>query len=607
MARRRKRQANKLKVLSAIFLVSLLVLVGLLVVQGRIPFLSDGAQAGTPSGSPSATPSAKPSVSAKPSQTPTPTKTPEPTPTPEVTDPNQLILAWENPPSFVSSKAIDKGTTQKKYKDGGTLTYSVVQDGKVVPYKPDYNLAFASGKAYSELEGVTAFRGNNYRNSPSFGTRSVVQKKLEIVWSHDVGAISAANSFWPGVGWTGQPLLVHWPEDVKNIMNITPEMKKKDLVEVIYPILDGNIYFLDLETGTPTRNKITIGYPIKGTGMVDPRGYPLLYTGMGINENNGRFTDFKYRVINLIDQKEIFTFPGKDPSAYRTWGALDSSAVLNRQTDTLIEAAENGMVYKIKMNTNFDLKAGKITVAPKITKYRYKSSYAADQGIENSPAYYRNLMYFIDNGGTLQCLDINSLTPVWIYNVKDDSDSSIVIDETKDGVFLYTANEIDKRCVTSGKKKENANIRKINALTGELIWQKDYLCYYQSYINGGVLGTPLIGKDDISDIIIYPICFTGSTLDGKLVALNKKTGEEVWTRDLKAYSWSSPVDFKSSDGKTYGIFCDFAGDMHLFDPKTGKDLDVISLGGNIEGTPAVYDDMVVVGSYAKKIFGIKIK
>lgn len=603
MSRRKQRRSNKNIILLAVFFVSLLVLIALLAFKDQLPWAGKNLQAGvspTPVNTPIATQSPKP--------TPTPelTPTPEPTPTPEVIDPDKILYAWNNPPSFVSKTKSD-GVNIKKFSDGGAIKYQVLQGGKVVDYTPDYNLAFASDKAYSLLEGVTAFRGNNYRNAPSYGTRDIKEKKLEIVWTHDVGAISAANSYWPGSGWTGQPLLVHWSEDVKNMMNITPEMKAKDLTEAIYPILDGHIYFLDLETGVPTRNDINIGFTIKGTGMVDPRGYPLFYTGMGLNENNGKTTTFKYRVINLIDQTEAFSVPFKDPDAYRTWGASDSSAMFNRQTDTLIEPGENGIIYKMKMNTSFDSQAGTISVSPKITKYRYKSSYSADQGIENSAAFYRNLMFFSDNGGTIQCLDINTMEPVWMFNAQDDTDSSIVIEEEKDGVYLYTANEVDKRCATSGKKSAPANIRKINALTGELVWQKDYTCLYQSYINGGVLGTPLIGKDDISDIIIYPVCFTGSTLDGKLVALNKKTGEEVWARDLKAYSWSSPVDVKSSDGKTYGIFCDYAGDMHLFDPKTGEDLDVVSLGSNIESSPAVYNDMVVVGSYAQKIWGIKIK
>ena len=46
--------------------------------------------------------------------------------------------------------------------------------------------------------------------------------------------------------WTGQPLLVQWDDNVRNIMNINPEKKsKRDLVEVIYATLDGHIYFLD--------------------------------------------------------------------------------------------------------------------------------------------------------------------------------------------------------------------------------------------------------------------------------------------------------------------------------------------------------------------------
>jgi outer membrane protein assembly factor BamB len=590
--------------MTAVFVISLLALFAVLVIQGKqgkLPWFNNNQVASN-----SPTPDYGEPKTSQQAQTSEPAPTPEPTPAPEITDPEKLVLNVANPPSFVDKAKISAGTYRKKFTDG-SITYSVLQNDKAVDYKPDYTLAFPSAKAYSELEGVTAFRGNNYRNSPSYGTRDIKEKKLEIIWEQETGAISAANSYWPGSGWTGQPLLVHWPEEVRTVMNLNPEFKNSDFTEVIYPILDGNIYFLDLETGKPTRNKIKLGYSIKGTGMIDPRGYPLFYTGMGLNSNGVSTTSFKYRIYNLTNQSELFSFPGKDPSAFRSWGAFDSSAVINRQTDTLIEAGENGMVYKIKLNTKFDKSAGTVSVSPEITKYRYKSSYSSDQGIENSPAYYRNLMFFVDNGGTLQCLDINKMEPVWIYNVQDDTDSSIVVEETDDGVFLYTANEIDKRCAGGKAAKAPANIRKFNALTGELIWQKDFSAFYRSYINGGVLGTPLIGKDDIADRIIYPVCFTGSELDGKLVALDKKTGEVIWSRDLTHYSWSSPVDIKSSDGKTYGLFCDYGGYMHLFDPMTGDDYDKVSLGGNIESSPSVYDNIAVVGSYAKKIFGVRIK
>ena len=51
----------------------------------------------------------------------------------------------------------------------------------------------------------------------------------------------------------------------------------------------------------------------------------------------------------------------------------------------------------------------------------------------------------------------------------------------------------------------------------------------------------------------------------------------------------------------------YDGYLRLFDPKTGQDLDKVSLGGNIESSPAVYGDMAVVGSYAQKLFGVRIR
>ncbi|NLM75014.1 MAG: PQQ-binding-like beta-propeller repeat protein, partial [Clostridiaceae bacterium] len=583
MSRRYRQRKNIAKPLLVILISAVAVLI-LLAVQGKLPLTGNGgwsASSPTPDpGSPTPVPSE--------SSEPEPTLTPEPTPTPEITDPAKLILDIEAP-SFVSKTAVGNGTYQKKFKDGATITYSVFKGSSAIDYKPDYPLAFASDKAYTDVEGVTTFRGNNYRNTAAYGTRDIKERKLEIIWEQQTGAISAMGSYWPGSGWTGQPLLVKWPENVRKIMNINDEFKHRDFVEVIYPILDGNIYFLDLETGKATRPKINLGFSIKGTGAIDPRGYPLLYTGMGINSNDtaGTKTSFKYRIYNLINQTELFTFPGNDPVAYRNWGALDSSGVINWQTDTLVQAGENGLIYKIKLNTRFDEETGTISMSPDIVKYRYKSSYnpSSDaQGIEGSPAFYRNLMFFVDNGGTLQCLDIHKMEPVWIYNVGDDTDSTVVLEETEDGVFLYTANEVDRRCANGKGTKAPTNIRKFNAITGELIWQYDIDAYYRYYINGGVMGTPLIGKDDIADRIIFPVCFTGSQLDGKLIALDKETGKEIWVRDLEHYSWSSPVAIKSEDGKTYGIFCDYGGYMHLFDPMTGEDYDKISLQGNIESS-----------------------
>ncbi|MBU4411362.1 MAG: PQQ-like beta-propeller repeat protein, partial [Actinobacteria bacterium] len=64
--------------------------------------------------------------------------------------------------------------------------------------------------------------------------------------------------------------------------------------------------------------------------------------------------------------------------------------------------------------------------------------------------------------------------------------------------------------------------------------------------------------------------------------------------------------FQGKDGHSYGVFGDAGGLLHLFDPNTGQDYSTLSLGKNIEASPAIYNNMLVVASYDKKIFGVRI-
>jgi outer membrane protein assembly factor BamB len=469
-------------------------------------------------------------------------------------------------------------------------------------YEPKDRIHFHSDMEYTSVEGILTFRGNHYRNAPSFGVADVHEKKLEILWEYQIGHLGS----WSGVGWTGQPLILRWNEKVKEIMNIEKSFKKTDLVEVIQASLDGNIYFLDLRTGLPTREPIHFGATIKGTPTLDPRGYPLLYVGQGID--NSPSGTFEYRIYNLIDQSKLYSLSGYDPVNYRYWGAFDSSGLIDGATDTLIQAGENGLLYKMKLNSVFDPEIPRISVSPEIDKYRYSSSNHFDQGIENSPAIYKNFIYFADNAGLLQCVNLNTLKPIWVLDLEDDTDSTVVIEETEDDVFLYTGNEFDKRMKGSHFTIQNATIRKIHALTGNIVWQKNVPCHYNSsHVNGGILATPIVGKNDIDHLIIYNIAKTTTGSSGTILALDKRNGKEVWKIEIPHYSWSSPVDFQGTDEKTYGVFCDSIGNVHLFDPSSGKILDQMNLGGNIEASPSIFQDILVVGTRANKIFGVKLK
>ena len=495
----------------------------------------------------------------------------------------------------VADNKIDEIAAVSNYKN---FSYEII-------YPANYNtrgndrIIFGHPDNYSKLSGITCFRGNNYRDSASFGYIKPNPEKLEIKWSLGIGAID----IWTGVGWTGQPAIIEWPDYLKKNMNIFENKKtKKYLKEVIYATLDGNIYFIDLDDGKYTRNPIKTKYPHKGSITVDPHGIPLLYAGQGIPERNGVKGPIKFRIFSLIDQQLLYSIDGYDKDAYRKWGAFDSGALLHQGTDTLIQCGENGIVYIIKLNTDYNDKYSKIAISPEIIKYRYKSPYGSKIGIENSPSAYKNYLFFADNSGLLQCLDLITLKPVWLYNLKDDTDSSIVIDEEDGNPFIYTGSEVDRQ--GAGGK---AYIRKFDALTGKLVWEKSYPCYYDSHTNGGILATPVSGKKDIENIVIFNIAKTARKKSGGLLtALDKNTGSEIWKVELDSYSWSSPVAVYDSNGNSYIIICDSGGNVKLLKGSTGNVITEINIGSNIEGSPAVYENMIVVGTRGRKIVCIEI-
>ena len=185
-----------------------------------------------------------------------------------------------------------------------------------------------------------------------------------MVGTPDIGAASADGSYFPGAGWTGQPLLVKWPKATNQAMKLPAAQVDDDgFVEVIYPVFDGSVYRLSLADGSVTRPKIEGKWGFKGTGSIDPRGYPLLYAGQGLNENGNQKGPWEYRIFDLIQNKQVSKISGADEVSHRQdpvgWGAFDSSALIDRYSDTLIEPGENGIVYKAKLNASFDAKAGK--------------------------------------------------------------------------------------------------------------------------------------------------------------------------------------------------------------------------------------------------------
>lgn len=535
----------------------------------------------------------------KPTPTPTPTVAPTPTPTPEPT-PTPIGLPDFEPHSV-------EGTEPEKL----IKSTAIMVDGEVVEeYKNEYEILFDLPECYAKLDGVFGFRGNNFRTGAAFGTADVSSKSLSVVWkSATSGLADSDGSYWTGSGWTGQALIAKWPEATRKNMTAMYEWarEKKDLVEVIHATLDGHVYFYELTTGEKTRDPLNLGFNFKGAGALDPRGYPILYVGAGVDSStNG---SARALVVNLLDNSVMFEFGKNDGFASRGWYMFDSSPLVSADTDQLIYPGESGILYIIHLNTKYDEANGTLSVDPdNIVKWKYNGVRSGSKywlGIESSAAIINHYAFLADNGGNLMCLDLNTLKLVWVQDVLDDTNCTPVVDIEDGHPYIYISTSFHMGWRSSYKAE--IPIWKIDAETGEVVWKTSYDCYTVADLSGGVQGTIAVGKNKLSDMIFVPVARTPGAGSGTLVALKKSTGEKVWERETTVYSWSSPVDFYDKDGNGYLAYCNSGYNLYLIDGKTGEVLDQMNLGGNTEASPVMYNNYIVIGTRAQRTYCVEVK
>lgn len=513
----------------------------------------------------------------------------------------------------------------------GFETRLMVNGGETNSYSRPIPVSFGRDSEYTSVPGLLTFGGNNYRNTFSYGAVSISERRLYRSWEARLGQIDS----WTGTGWTGQPLIVQWPDEVRAVLGVSESYRTKEgFTEVIYPTMDGNIYFFDLESGAATRSPINAGVVMKGTACLDPNGYPLLYVGQGIEQDNDNGLNVAYvHVYSLITNEEIYRFGGHDYFSEREWQAYDGSPLI--VDDTLFYAGENGVLYSCRLNTVFDAAAGTVSIDPeRLVKYRYtgagySKNNAAGQrwyGVESSVAAFRNYLFFTDNGGRLQCVDANTYELLYVVDVGDDADASVVIEESYEDntIYLYTAGQVSRSDPETGEGYGYSYHKKINGLTGEIFWENRHIASTGDENNsGGTLATPHAGRGDISDLVIYSMNLaavsgtadasstaapeTGAqqagayTLGGRIIAYDKRTGQVVWTIEQAGAGdyWSSPVVVYDENGKGYLIQCDRAGMVSLYDARTSALLYTLDLGSRIDSTPAVFHNYLIVGTRGK--------
>jgi len=143
--------------------------------------------------------------------------------------------------------------------------------------------------------------------------------------------------------------------------------------------------------------------------------------------------------------------------------------------------------------------------------------------------------------------------------------------------------------------EEYGRVYVLNASTGKLIWTAQ-----SSYAIDGVYNyvtTPFVS----SPIAYNGKVFIGSN-DGKLYALNKNTGEKIWSFQTEGSVVSSPIVYKDTvffgswDGKLYALSVD-----------NGEIKWSLATGWGVVSTPIVLDETVYFGSLDNNFYAVDIE
>ncbi|MEX1047503.1 MAG: PQQ-binding-like beta-propeller repeat protein [Actinomycetota bacterium] len=368
--------------------------------------------------------------------------------------------------------------------------------------------------------------------------------------------------------------------------------QKDGSVEIRFGAYDYGYHFLNGRTGNEVHSTLRTGDLAKGSSTSDPDGYPLHYGGSRDNE---------LRVIALDRQKpkELWSVNAETSVPNPVWNN-DWDAAPLIVGDYLLEGSENSWFYVIKLNRDYD-KAGKVTVDPRIvaTVPGYDGALMAqipdtDVSIESSVAYDDGIAYFGNSGGLIQGWDVSNTLKggakprrVFRFWMGGENDASVVIDH---GGFLYASSHFepgDGRARKIGQLVKLDPRRKSNPVK----WSVDATQPVDG--DGGFFATPAIYGD-----MIY-----AASNSGELMGIDKDTGKVKWEVSLVPPVWSSPAVV--DDVLVIG---DCGGTVHGFDvsnpAKKPRKLWDVKLGSCIESTPAIWHGMIYIGSRGGAMFGL---
>ncbi|NMB77279.1 MAG: PQQ-binding-like beta-propeller repeat protein [Myxococcales bacterium] len=422
-----------------------------------------------------------------------------------------------------------------------------------------------------EPRGLLQFRGNAARNWYGEGP---FPRHPRILWRYPKEPMCAISYVghepveWCGTGWTGQPVV--WERD-------------DGVTEVIVGAFDGQVHFIDAETGRDLRPAFPTGDIIKGSVTLDPDGYPLLYFGSRDN----------YLRVLALDRDRPVELWRLDAHDFPLMGNDDWDGNPVVQDGVLYEGGENGTFFAIELNRDFD-RRGRVVVQPRLLLAvpSWNDEFMAllghrDFSIESSVALFGERAYFANSAGRVMGLDVSRARQgraplVFDFLAFDDIDATVVADGEGRLIvaaelerFHPVAHALGQLMLLDPSRPEDPVVWSLSAPPGPKEPDK-----------GGIWSTPAI-----YDEMIY-----ATTHAGEVWAVDRETGRVDFVDALGWHAWSSPVVV---DGHLLVASC--TGELRAYSlenpraPRRAWSLTIPS-GSCIESTPAVWKGQIFVGA-----------
>lgn len=476
----------------------------------------------------------------------------------------------------------------------GVLTEGYLRETPIdTPSGADYN-------AHGFMVGTA--QGDSFRSNAAICSLESAPAFLELIWTASADAPEDFN-----ISSSVQPVIIKWPREVRESMNLTPAaLNTTALKEIILPGMDGRIHFFNLADGTLTRPAIDIGYPIGSAVTLHPLGFPLMLTGQYNGETATHTGHSGLRYIELTQGNVVRFVDGEAaiPAMTRQplWGGFNTAPLIDQNTNTAVFLSDDGWLFTEELSY-YPRMSGQNQITFEFGRPHSVAAQVSEHYITADPVMYGSRLWLGNEAGQVICVDTTTMQPLWTVDGLHGV-SALAMREASEGTQLLAVTGLGE-----------AHLVCLDPDTGTILAD---IPLALSVAGPSHASAPVIGKESLDGLVFVNLSGTSDMTAGlaEVCAVDLTIGQISWRvpgPDFISCAQNAPVAVYDDNGNGYlvsAIENDDSTTLLLLEGATGVLLDTLTLEGFNPGAPAAYGDMLVITTLTiygeSRIHGIRL-